>query len=96
MNQPQGLHTDAKRRCGVAGANTMNDASQGPHDPLIDEGFILLKDLKPIVPLHEQHIRKLARRGDFPTPLKIGGRTAFRRRDILDWVRKQKAVASSA
>ena len=72
----------------------MIDANQGPQDSLIDEGFILLKDLKPIVPLHEQHIRKLARRGDFPAPIKIGGRTAFRRSEIREWARKQHAVAA--
>ncbi len=56
---------------------------------LDDEGFILLLDLRPIVPLHPQHIRKLVRRGEFPAPVKIGGRTAFRRRDIREWVRAQ-------
>jgi len=70
-----------------------------PHDPFKavavievpfeDDGFVLLTELRPIVPLHPQHIRKMIRRGLFPTPVKIGGRTAFRRRDIRDWARKQ-------
>lgn len=57
---------------------------------LDDDGFILLTDLHTIVPLHPQHIRKLARRGEFPAPVKIGGRTAFRRRDIREWARAQR------
>jgi predicted DNA-binding transcriptional regulator AlpA len=56
---------------------------------LEDQGFILLTELRPIVPLHPQHIRKLVRRGDFPAPSKIGGRTAFRRRDIREWCGRQ-------
>ena len=62
---------------------------------LEEEGFILLTELRPIVPLHPQHIRKLIRRGEFPAPVCIGGhggrggRTAFRRRDILEWARQQ-------
>jgi len=56
---------------------------------LYDAGFVLLEDLRPIVPLHPQHIRKLARRGAFPAPIKIGGRTAFRRADIRRWVEAQ-------
>jgi predicted DNA-binding transcriptional regulator AlpA len=59
-------------------------------DPLVDDGFILLTDLRRVVPLHPQHIRKLARNGLFPTPVNIGGRTAFARRDIRDWCEKQK------
>ncbi len=58
--------------------------------PLDDEGFILLTELRPIVPLHPQHIRKLVRRGEFPPPVRIGGRTAFRRRDIREWARRQR------
>lgn len=54
-----------------------------------DDGFILLTELRPIVPLHPQHIRKMVRRGEFPAPVNIGGRTAFRRRDIREWARKQ-------
>jgi predicted DNA-binding transcriptional regulator AlpA len=54
-----------------------------------DEGFILLTELRPIVPLHPQHIRKLVRRGDFPAPVKIGGRTAFARSAIRLWCRRQ-------
>jgi predicted DNA-binding transcriptional regulator AlpA len=67
------------------------DQDGDPPSPvtLEDEGFILLTELRPIVPLHPQHIRKLARRGQFPKPVKIGGRTAFRRRDIRDWARRQ-------
>jgi predicted DNA-binding transcriptional regulator AlpA len=57
--------------------------------PLEEDGFILLTDLRPIVPLHPQHIRKLIRRGEFPTPCRIGGRTAFRRRDIREWCHRQ-------
>ena len=57
--------------------------------PLEEYGFILLTDLRPIIPLHPQHIRKLIRRGEFPAPVRIGGRTAFRRRDIRDWARQQ-------
>lgn len=54
-------------------------------DALADEGFILLTDLKPIVPLHPQHIRKLIKRDAFPKPVRVGGRTAFRRKDIRNW-----------
>jgi predicted DNA-binding transcriptional regulator AlpA len=56
---------------------------------LEDEGFILLTELRPIVPLHPQHIRKLVRRREFPAPVRIGGRTAFARRAIRDWCRRQ-------
>lgn len=57
---------------------------------LEDEGFVLLTDLRRIVPLHPQHIRKLIRRGEFPAPVRIGGRTAFRRRDLRDWISRQR------
>jgi predicted DNA-binding transcriptional regulator AlpA len=60
-----------------------------PAAPLEDDGFILLSELHSIVPLHPQHIRKLAKRGEFPAPVKIGGRTAFLRRDIREWARRQ-------
>ena len=33
---------------------------------LEDEGFILLTELRPIVPLQPQHIRNLVRHGKFP------------------------------
>jgi len=56
-----------------------------PIDQLADDGFILLTDLRPIVPLHPQHIRKLIKRNEFPKPVRIGGRTAFRRKDIREW-----------
>jgi predicted DNA-binding transcriptional regulator AlpA len=56
---------------------------------LDDDGFVLLTELRSIVPLHPQHIRKMAKRGEFPAPVKIGGRTAFRRRDIREWARRQ-------
>jgi predicted DNA-binding transcriptional regulator AlpA len=59
-------------------------------DSLVDDGFILLTDLRKVVPLHPQHIRKLARKGLFPAPLTIGGRTAFARRDTRDWCQKQR------
>jgi predicted DNA-binding transcriptional regulator AlpA len=62
----------------------------GAAPPLEDDGFVLLTELRAIVPLHPQHIRKLVRRGEFPAPVKIGGRTAFRRRDIRDWARTQR------
>ena len=70
---------------------------QGISEPhaLEDDGFILLTELRPIVPLHPQHIRKLVRRGEFPPAVNLGGRdgrggrTAFRRRDIRDWLRQQ-------
>lgn len=62
-------------------------SSSGP--PLEDDGFILLTELRPIIPLHPQHIRKLVKRGLFPAPVHIGGRTAFRRRDIRDWAQRQ-------
>ena len=62
---------------------------QGRAQTLEEDGFILLADLYPIVPLHPQHIRRLARRGEFPSPIKIGGRTAFRRRDIREWARSR-------
>lgn len=64
---------------------SINDCS----DPLTDEGFILLSDLRPLIPLHPQHIRKLVRRGEFPRWVKVGGRTAFRRREIREWLRNQ-------
>lgn len=54
---------------------------------LEDDGFVLLTELRPIVSLHPQHIRKLVKKGLFPAPLKVGGRTAFRRSDILEFVR---------
>jgi predicted DNA-binding transcriptional regulator AlpA len=56
---------------------------------LDDDGFVLLTELRSIVPLHPQHIRKMAKRGEFPAPVKSGGRTAFRRRDIREWARRQ-------
>ena len=59
-------------------------------DPLLDDGFVLLTELRPLVPVHPQHIRRMVRRGDFPAPVTIGGRTCFRRRDIQDWLRRQK------
>lgn len=58
--------------------------------PIDDDGFILLTELRSVVPLHPQHVRKLVRRGDFPAPVKIGGRTAFRRRDIREWAQRQR------
>lgn len=60
-----------------------------PDPTLEDEGFILLTELRPIIPLHPQHVRKLIRRGLFPSPVHIGGRTAFRRRDIREWAQRQ-------
>jgi predicted DNA-binding transcriptional regulator AlpA len=64
------------------------------HDDLIDDGFVLLTEMRPIVPLHPQHIRKLVKRGEFPAPVTLGGRTAFRRRDIRDWCRAQTQMAT--
>lgn len=58
--------------------------------PLQDEGFVLLTELREIIPLHPQHIRKLVRRKQFPAPVRIGGRTAFRKTDIREWARSQK------
>lgn len=58
-------------------------------DSLEDDGFVLLTELRPIVPLHPQHIRKLVKRQEFPQPVKIGGRTAFRRADVRKWAREQ-------
>ena len=58
-------------------------------EPLENDGFVLLTELRKIVPLHPQHVRKLVRRGEFPAPVKIGGRTAFRRRDLWAWIRAQ-------
>ncbi len=58
-------------------------------ESLEDDGFILLTDLRPVVPLHPQHIRKLVKRKQFPQPVTIGGRVAFRRRDIREWAQKQ-------
>lgn len=72
---------------------TTKDAISGPLEPLLsleEDGFVLLTELHPIVPLHPQHVRKLIRRGAFPAPVKIGGRTAFRRRDIRIWARAQR------
>lgn len=59
------------------------------NDPLEDEGLIYLLDLRPYVPYHPAHINKLIRRGEFPKPVKLGRRTAFRRRDIREWVSQQ-------
>ena len=70
--------------------------SNGLTSSLEDDGFILLTELRPVVPLHPQHIRKLVRRGEFPAPVLIGGRTAFRRRDVRNWCRAQGAVAEDA
>jgi predicted DNA-binding transcriptional regulator AlpA len=72
----------------------MSLSSQTTSDPLSleDDGFILLTELRPIVPLHPQHIRKLVRRGEFPAPVRIGGRTAFARRAIREWCRRQTEV----
>jgi predicted DNA-binding transcriptional regulator AlpA len=67
-------------------------ATPDPTDTLEDEGFVLLSELRPIIPLHPQHIRKLVRRGEFPAPVRLGGRTAFRRRDIREWARQQKPM----
>ena len=77
---------------------TMNPNPLGPvvdpariRDPLEDDGFILLADMRPLVPLHPQHIRKLVRRGEFPAPVALGGRrTAFRRRDVREWLLAQR------
>jgi predicted DNA-binding transcriptional regulator AlpA len=60
-----------------------------PFTTLDGDGFILLTELRPIVPLHPQHIRKLVKRGEFPRPVRIGGRTAFRRSDIRQWADQQ-------
>ena len=72
----------------------MNQTYIAPSPPVVatsleDVGFILLTDLRSIVPLHPQHIRKLVRRGEFPTPVCIGGRAAFRRSDIREWCNRQ-------
>lgn len=68
----------------------MDQISTTATTPLLeDDSFVLLTDLRSIVPLHPQHIRKLIRRGEFPSPVRIGGRTAFRRRDIREWARQQ-------
>jgi len=67
----------------------MNQQSLSAQAVLEDEAFVLLLELRQYVPLHPQHIRKLVRRGEFPTPVKIGGRTAFRRRDIIAWAQEQ-------
>ncbi len=72
-----------------------NHSAGRDRDPLEDDGFILLMDLRPIVPLHPQHIRKLVKRGEFPAPLKISGRTMFSRRAIREWCRRQAQTAES-
>ena len=41
------------------------------------------------VPYHIQHLRKLVRRGEFPTPVPLGRRRAWVRGEVLDWVRRQ-------
>jgi predicted DNA-binding transcriptional regulator AlpA len=64
----------------------MNRSSDNALD---DEGLIYLLDLRPYVPYHPAHIHKLIRRGEFPKPIKLGRRTAFRRRDIREWVNQQ-------
>jgi predicted DNA-binding transcriptional regulator AlpA len=56
---------------------------------LEDEGFILLAELRSIIPLHPQHIRKMIKRGQFPPALKVGGRTCFRRSAIREFLRQQ-------
>lgn len=55
-----------------------------------DDGFILRTELRNgdgelRVPLHPNHIDKLVRAGLFPKPVMVGGRVAFRRRDIRAW-----------
>lgn len=62
---------------------------QVSNNALEDEGLIYLLDLRPYVPYHPAHIHKLIRRGEFPKPVKLGRRTAFRRRDIREWVSQQ-------
>jgi predicted DNA-binding transcriptional regulator AlpA len=64
--------------------------------PLEDDGFILLTELRPIVPLHPQHIRKLVRKGLFPAPVTVGGRTAFRRSDLREFIRDPGAYRRPA
>jgi hypothetical protein len=51
---------------------------------LSDDGLIELTALRPFVPFHPQHIRKLIKKGLFPAPVKVPGcrRTVFLRRDI--------------
>lgn len=73
-----------------------NHSNVGDAGSLVDDGFILLTELRTVVPLHPQHIRKLARRGEFPAPVLIGGRTAFRRRDVRNWCRAQGAATQDA
>src|SRR6185295_6631469 len=53
--------------------------------------LIFLLDLRPYVPFHPAHIYKLIRRGEFPKPVRLGRRTAFRRRDIREWVTRAKS-----
>lgn len=66
-------------------------------DEIKDEGFILLSELRDgdgelRVPLHPHHIAKLVKRGEFPPKFKVGGRIAFRRRDIRAWSRSRPQV----
>lgn len=61
------------------------------------DGFILLTALSPnIIPLHPQHIRKLVRKGLFPAPVNVGGRTAFRRSDLREFIRDPGAYRRPA
>jgi predicted DNA-binding transcriptional regulator AlpA len=62
---------------------------QRSNNYLEDDGLIFLLDLRPYVPFHPAHIYKLIRRGEFPKPVRLGRRTAFRRRDIREWVSQQ-------
>lgn len=55
-----------------------------------DDGFILLTKLFELVPLHPQQIRKMVKRGLFPRPVSLSGRTAFRRKEIRRWLREQR------
>jgi predicted DNA-binding transcriptional regulator AlpA len=61
------------------------------HRALEDCGFILKAELRSIVPLHPAHITKLVRRQEFPAPVKLGRRTAFVRREVLEWCQQQAA-----
>ncbi|HML28723.1 MAG TPA: hypothetical protein PKE16_07785 [Hyphomicrobium sp.] len=67
------------------------DAVTTPYQPAIamwsslnDDGLIELSALRPFVPFHPQHVRKLVKKGLFPNPVKVPGcrRTVFLRRDV--------------
>jgi prophage regulatory protein len=52
-----------------------------------DERLIRLPQVESLTGLRQAHIYALARRGQFPKPLKIGARaSAFRESQVMAWI----------